>query len=373
MTGITRGFGVSDDELLSIGLHPINSPVFKYEFNGISLRRINKTHDLQDIDIQKYPLSLDSYHIKIDTSTNGVDRNSGSPRLFFNQSRTGGTYNSGSIPGQSSLNGPKASQNVQFDLIRPNVQTLIPESTNIDTRIRTFSGSSIDGNEAPFIDQGYSDISLNSNNIFNSPRLIGSRVNEISYLQNYPGFKSFTMEMVLSTTDTKVSPMIDLDRVNIITSMNRIDTPVSDFLSDPRVNSLYDDPHAAIYLSKILRLEKGADTLKVTFELFIDSSNDIRVMYRLLRSDTPDSQQLFEFFPGYDNLTPDGNVIDPKNNNGKPDRRSIISSSSSDFKTLEFTAKDLPTFTGFQIKIVMAGTNQSMVPKIKDFRALALI
>lgn len=373
VTGITRGFGVSDDELLSIGLHPINSPVFKYEFNGISLRRINTTHDLQDADIQKYPIELDSYYIKVDTSTNGVDREAGSPKLFFNQSRTGGTYNATSTPGQSSLNGPKASQNIQFDNMRPNVQTLLPESTSIDTRIRTFSGSSVDGNETPFIDQGYVDISLNSNNTFKTPRLIASRTNEIAYLQNYPGYKSFTMEMVLSTSDTKVSPMIDLDRVNVITTMNRINRPVTDFILDSRVNSLYDDPHAAIYLSKILRLENGSDTLKVMFDSYLDASNDIRVMYRLLRSDTPDSQQLFEFFPGYDNLNASGNVIDPKNNSGRPDTRPTVSSSGLDFKSLEFTAKNLPTFTGFQIKIIMSGTNQSVVPKIKDFRAIALV
>jgi hypothetical protein len=74
------------------------------------------------------------------------------------------------------------------------------------------------------VDQGFEDISLNSNNILNTTRIIASKINESNYLGNYPGAKSFTLEMVLSTGDPKVSPMIDLDRVNIITIMSRLNS-----------------------------------------------------------------------------------------------------------------------------------------------------
>ena len=47
-------------------------------------------------------------------------------------------------------------------------------------------------------------------------------INEETYLSSFPGKKSFTMELTLSTEDEKVSPMIDLDRVNLITISNRI-------------------------------------------------------------------------------------------------------------------------------------------------------
>ena len=87
--------------------------------------------------------------------------------------------------------------------------------------------------------------------------MIASRVNELEQLQSSNGYKSFEMEMQLATTDTKVSPVIDLDRVNVITTMNRIDRPVTNMLTDKRVNSLYDDPHSAIYVSRIIRLAKG--------------------------------------------------------------------------------------------------------------------
>jgi hypothetical protein len=155
--------------------------------------------------------------------------------------------------------------------------------------------------------------------------------------------------------------------------MNRIDKPVTNYLLDPRVNSLYDDPSSAIYVSKIIRLQKSADSLKVYFDAYRDSTNDIIVMYRLLRPDTPDDQQLFELFPGFKNIDANGNVINPKNNDGTPDTNVLPSSTESEYRSYEYTAKDLPMFNGFQIKIIMTGTNQSVVPKIKDLRAIAVL
>jgi len=381
LTGITRNIDSTTVDIfpnLTIGKHLSGSPVFKYEFNGISLRRINKTHILSDADNITYPNGLDYYHIKVNmgSANNNIDRGfgnpSGYPQLFFRETKTGGSYNS-NLVSTNSIYGPKASQNILFNILRPNVQTLLPETTSIDARVRTFTSSSINGSETPFMNQGFESISLNSDNSFGSMRAIYSRVNELNNLQSYPGYKSLTMELLLSTRDTKVSPMIDLDRVNLVASMNRIDKPINNLITDSRVNSLYDDPQAAIYISKVVRLEKNSDSLKVIFDAFRDESNDIRVMYRLLRNDTPDNQQLYEFFPGYDNLDSDGNVIDSKNNSGRSDKFIQASTLSSDYSQYEFSAKNLPLFNGFQIKIIMTGTNQAVVPKIKDLRVIAAI
>jgi hypothetical protein len=367
LTGITRGI---DNTVPT--LHLANASVFKYEFNGISLRRINKTHKFADVDLVKYPIELDSYHIKIDQSKSGLDRSSGTiPELFFKQSKSGGTYSS--TPTVGSSNGPKATQNITFNSIRPNIQTLLPETTSIEAKIRTTTGTSVNGDELSFADRGFEDISLNSTNQLNETSSIYSKVNELSNLTTLPGNKSFTMELLLSTGDGKVSPMIDLHRVNIITTMNRINNPVSDFVLEPRVNQLSGDPNAAIYVSKLVKLQKSADSLKVLFDAYRHSSNDIRVMYRLLRNDTPDDQQLYEFFPGYDNLDENGNIISSSKNNGRSDRFVQASNTLDDFGNYEFTGKNLSLFNGFQIKIIMTGTNQSYVPQIRDLRAIASI
>jgi hypothetical protein len=353
-----------------LNLHKQNDLVFKYEFNGVSLRRINKTHIIQS------PIEIDSYHIHLDMLSGGTTREvddiiTGS-KLFFNSTKSGGSYLH-TIPQTDTINGPKATQNIAFNLIKPNVQTLLPNSTNIESRIRTFSGTSVSGNEVPYIDNGYENISLNSNNYLSSTRMICSTVNENDRLIDFPGKKSFTMEMVLSTVDSKVSPMIDLDRVNLITVMNRIDNPVSDFTLDPRVNGIDTDPNSAIYISKQVNLVKSADSLKVLLDAYRHSSNEIKVMYRLFRNDSPNQKQNYELFPGYANLDENGNIINYSKNTGDSDTFVSPSVNSNDFRGYEYTASNLPIFNGFQIKIIMTGTNQSFVPEVKNLRAIATL
>jgi hypothetical protein len=353
-----------------LNLHRQNDLVFKYEFNGVSLRRINKTHTIAS------PIEIDSYHIHLNMSSGGVNRtvdnNLTGPKLFFNSTKSGGSYLY-TIPQTDSLVGPKATQNIAFNLAKPNVQTLLPNSTTIESRIRTFSGTSVSGNEVPYIDNGYENISLNSNNYLSSTRIICSKVNEEARFEDFPGKKSLTLEMVLSTNDSKVSPMIDLDRVNLITVMNRIDTPVSDFTLDPRVNGIDTDPNSAIYISKQVTLAKSADSLKVLLDAYRHSSNEIKVMYRLFRNDSPNQEQKYELFPGYTNLDENGNIINYSKNTGSSDIFVSSSVSSNDFRGYEYTASDLPVFNGFQIKIIMTGTNQSFVPEIKNLRAIATL
>ena len=377
LTGITRGVDNTDDGVfhaMVIPSHPIGTPVFKYEFNGVSLRRINKKHSLDDANKIDYPITVDGYTIKLDPETSGKDRKNGTPKLFFKQTKTGGTYDLNiSSAAVNALSGPKATHNIQYTSVRPNLQSLLPETTSIDAKIRTISGTSPSGSENSFVVEPFEPISLNSNNYFDTPRILCSRVNELDNISDFFGHKSFTMELNLSTKDTKVSPVVDLDRVNMIMTSNRIDKPIPDLKKDSRVNSLYYDPHSAIYVSRVIKLDKGATNLKVFFDAYRDSTNEIVVMYRLLRADAPSDQQLYEFFPGFDNLDQDGNVINAKSNSGNPDVKILSSSSESEFQSYEYTSPEVPLFNGFQIKVIMTGTNQAIVPKIKDLRVIATL
>jgi hypothetical protein len=362
LTGIIRGTLPSS--------YVSNEIVSKYELNGVSLKRINKTHTISSSDL----IDLDEYTIELKPSESGVNRSTGNPdgypALYFNETKSGGSYQT-LLPIKSNSKGPKATQNIQFNIIKPNVQTLIPPTTSLSCKIRTFSGRSVGGNENPYVDQGFEDISLTSDHVLSSPRIIASEVNEKTNLTAYPGSKSFTMEIQFSTGDPKVSPMIDLDRVNVITVMSRLNNPITNYSTDPRVNSIFDDPHAAIYVSKTINLKQSSDSIKVLFEAFRHASSDIRVMYKLLRSDSTYQQQFFELFPGYDNLDNNGFVIDSKNNSGRSDKFILPSNNISDFGSYEFTADNLPLFNGLQIKILMSGTNQALYPRIKDLRVIA--
>ena len=370
LTGITRNI----DSSVS-GSYPLEFPIFKYELNGVSLRRINKTHNFSDSNLISYPNDLDYYYIRVGMNSRGIDRTPGNPlglpALHWRSNKSCGSYDT--VPLELSPKGPKATQNVPFNLIRPNFAIMLPQQTNVSSTVRTVSGSSPDSTLPAYVDQGFVEVALNDNNYFETPRIIASQINEETYLSDLPGSKSLTMELIMSTEDEKVSPMIDLDRINLITVGNRLNSKVTNYATDPRVNSLTADPCATTYLSNIVLLEKVSDSIKVFFDAFRDVSNDIRVCYRIFRSDVPETSQLWQLFPGYDNIDANGQVINSAKNNGLPDKFVPASVTEEDFKSYEFTANNLPQFNGFQIKIMMTGTNSSFVPKISDFRVISTI
>ena len=364
LTGITRGIDDTTPET-----HLINRRVRKYEAAGVSLRRINTTHSFADVDNSLQP-TLDGYYIKINTtaSGNGITRDGtgGTKKLKFSDTE--------------SLGGElvRATQNIQFEAVTPMVEFMTPSDTNITGQVRTVSGTSASGSESSWQDQGFEPISLNGITYFETPRIIASKINEDNQLTSLPGSKSFTTEYVLTSKDTNVSPMIDLDRLSMITTTNRLDQRTSDYRVDPKVNSRFNDPNGAIYITKRVDLENPATSLQVRFAAYRHVSNDIRVLYRLIRLDSPTSESTFELFPGFKNLndtTGDGfgdEVIDAKNNDGRPDKFIGASRSDKDFRDYQFTVNDLVEFHGFQIKVIMTGTNQAKVPRIRDFRTIAL-
>ena len=61
--------------LISLTIWTNTQTVEKYELNGVSLRRINKTHNLSDVTVSN-PIGIDIIYVKVDMSSNGVDRSS---------------------------------------------------------------------------------------------------------------------------------------------------------------------------------------------------------------------------------------------------------------------------------------------------------
>ena len=346
--------------------HSTNTLVYKYEFNGVSLRRINTTHDISDTG-----LDIDNYYIEIDRTSNGVNRNSdntpaGYPQLSFSSEITSG--------------GSKvfASENIQYDAIIPFYDIGTPGAeTSVSAKIRSVSGTSISGNEVSFQDLGYEDIQLNSLNNLSSSRIVASKVNEDTFLASLPRNKSFTTAITLRTSNKYVSPQIFLDTSFTDFHSNRINSPISNYQQDGRVNSILEDPHAATYVSNTVRLSQPATSLKVILSAYRHSSADFRVLYSLLRADSSEVEQSFELFPGYNNLTIDNNndgypdVVDPANNSGLPDIF-VPASNQNQFLEYEFSANNLGQFSGFTIKVVMSSTNQAYPPRFKDLRCIAI-
>ena len=371
LTGITRELDGTTAIPYSQGTF-----VYKYEFNGVSLRRINKIHNFAEVDpanTGKFPIDLNSYFIKIDMGSTDFENK------IIGTNRANNLYFVRNI--QAGPSGVVISNNIQYESICPDIANIIPAKTNIISRIRTFTGTSIGGNERSFRDRGFENIPLEIQTYFTEPKLICSKINEERFITGAPGNRSLSMELLLTTIDSRVSPVVDTANTAVTLSSNLINSPngireESTYLSSDKVRSLDNDDHAAIYISKPTKLKIPANSLKVILSASRNDLNDIRVLYQIFREDETNSIPSFDLFPGHSNYQIDGfgikRVIDPSLNDGSSDSF-VNESSDRSFKDYEYSVDDLPDFTDFAIKIVMATSNQATPPLVRDLRAIANI
>jgi hypothetical protein len=346
--------------------YPTGTPVYKYELNGISLRRINKTHDLNNVTVSN-PITFDSYTIKLDTSVNtGIARStsSGYPILYANQTKSTGGYNT------------RATQNMPFEIITPLVQNVTVQGTSLSAEVRTVTGSSISGTEIAFTDAGFEPITINAPNYLDSTRIIASKVNENSKLTNLPGNKSMNMRLTLGTVNTRLSPVLDTQRISAILTSNRVNSVITNYATDPRVDSIDEDPSAFQYISKEINLENSASSIKIILDAHINLYSDIRAFYAI--SESSNFNPIFIPFPGYTNINTKGEIINIEDSDGSSDNFVSLSNSIGftspelDYKERTFTENELPQFRSYRIKLVMTSTNQVYVPRVKNLRVITL-
>ena len=357
---------VFSNQLLDIRIdYPSGTPVYKYELGGVSLLRINKTHYLGDATVSD-PISFDSYSIKIKTDIDGVDRTNESsfPTLYLNSTKSAGGYN------------VKATQNIPFELITPNIQNTTVQGTDLSAEIRTISGSSISGNEIGFVDKGFESIPINKTHYFDTPRLIASRVNEIEFLSDLPGSKSLNLRLNLSTSDPLVSPVIDTQRMTMILTSNRVNNVITNYATDSRVNTIGTDPTACQYVSKEIVLENPATSIKILLDAHINSYCDIRAFYAI--GESQNFTPIFTPFPGYNNLDNRQQIINFENSDGlsdifvQPTSSLGFDSGNIEFREYTFTADQLPSFRSYRVKFVLTSTNQVYPPRVRNLRVIAL-
>ena len=372
------GLGISergvDGSLITT--HPIDSLVRKYEFNGLSLTGINTTHTMSNVNLLQSKKDIDKYYLEIARGAgrpNLQNRGTGDSQASFTDERSGGG---------DKIN---ASKNIQYNSVYPVFNTLQPGKTKINAQLRSVSGTSAGSfdstrnafTEVSFLDQGYESIELNKINPLVTTRLVASSQNESEYLSSLPKNRSSTLSLNFTTEDENLSPAVDTGNGTIIYTRNRLNKPVTDFVTDDRVKLTSGDPHSSIYISNRVDLKQPATSLKVLVSSDRRESSDFRALFKLFRSDSEGIEQSFNLFPGFDNLEDtDGDgfgdkVVDLAKNTGRPD---AVTPASVDGEFVEyvFTVDDLSEFTGFQIKLDISGSNEAEAPKFKDLRVIAL-
>ena len=358
LSGIVRG--VDNTQAIN---HAQGSVIQKYEVSGVGLGKINTTHSVEPLE-----RIMDSFLIKIDRQGRSVDIPGVSqPQLSFNSDAfVGGDH-------------CHSSKNIIFDAMTPMFDVSeTGEFDIVDLRVRTVTGTSVDGSEQSFVDDGFRPYPINQETKMPTTRIVASEANENVRLTSLFRNKSITAKLEISNGGNEYSsPMICLDTMAFKFTSNRINKPIDDenYPIDPRVNQITGDPHTSYYQSKVISIRNPATSLKVILDAFRPQDSDFRVLYSLVRPDVSEEDQKFILFPGFKNnidTTGDGfgdTPIDIDKNDGRPDK---FLPSSQRFEEYQFTISDTEPFTGFVIKIVFNGTNGAKVPIIKNIRALAL-
>ena len=291
-----------------------------YNLDGIPLVEINKTHTAIASP------TLDSYDIAT-TSIGTLGINSGGKNVV-------------------------ATQNIQYEILVPQVQTMLLPKTQVNARVNTVSGTSInDGattTQNSFVNDGlFDDVLLKSDNYFTNPRLILSKTNEDAELS---GAKSFRMDLSMVSTEETKSPVFDTDRMSITLVSNRINSP-----SDPNTALLSTgDLHDAVYITKAATLTNPSTSIKLFFAGYRPPNTFIKPLYRVLPTGSTESIESrgFEFFPTVDATIPPTTDLE-------------------EYFDYEYEVSGLD-FTQYQIKIAFVSANQAYTPIIKDLRAIAL-
>ena len=344
--------------------HSSGSSIQPYEVNGMPLTKINKTHTVSVNQTLRDLSNIDNYYLELDRGTG--NRASGKNQLnFISEKAVGGDW-------------VGISQNHQFSSASPQFNVITPgKGTRASAAFRTVSGTSANGNEVSFLDQGFEPTILNETTFFPTPRMAASLVNEVERLDSLPRNASLTLKVDMTSNDPNLSPVLDAQNATFILGRNKINSPIDDYVTDTRSTQLIGDPHGSIFVTKKVNLQQPASSIRVLVAANVQPQADFRVYYRLYTADSSETSQVYRPFPGYSNLVDtngDGygdRVIDHGMNNGSADAQ-VKKSGQNDFSEYQFTVNDLEQFSGFKIKIVMSSTNECVPVRLKDFRALAL-
>lgn len=298
------------------------------DVNGIPLTDINGQHQIFDVE-------QDWYKITVGTAAT-LTGNAGGTAVF-------------------------ASENKLVTVIQPTVNHIVLPETSCAFTMKLTTGKSLAGNESAYIkDVSYRQVIANQNYVVDRPYMIASQVNETNKMTST---KSFDFVAAMSSSQENVSPVIDLERVSVFTIANRIDNPearggtdTSKNKVDNYVSELSPNGGSALskYITKKITLSSAASSLQVVFGANRPDGALIEVYYKtaVTGSDTRVEDKAWTA------MTADSLVTTSENLR--------------EFKDYTYTVNEIGDYTVFMIKVVFKSTNGAKVPRIRDFRAIAL-
>lgn len=304
--------------------------------NGIPVSEINATHTVLNVEQDFY---------EIDVTSNATSTG-----------RAGG-------------NAVRATENKTLDAFHPIVSAIEPQTTTISwaTRLTTGQSPASQNTQAPhLVDAQFFQTPINETTTNLRPYTIVSPNDE--GVLSISGAKAFALEGYFDNGGfDNLSPVIDLERASVITIANRIDNPtdtpqdgfntVANFVPE---TTAVGSSALSKYITRRIDLNDPAEALNIYLFANRPPNTFIDVYYKLLESGSDaDFEQLDWVL-----VSPDVGEIP-------------INANSEAFNEIEYTLleEDIGNieYSAFAIKIVLRSSNTSSVPRLRDFRAVAVV
>lgn len=303
--------------------------------------------------------------------------------LRMNVKGSSGSFANGFVRGQVSGASARvlAANNLVMNTIVPKIPQISYANTSANwaARLTNTSGT---------ISTAFTDIDLGVENEFrDGEKKIFGKTNEAGLAAVSGSKKSLVLKGTFSTTDTKLSPVIDLSRANAYV--------VENFINNSFTNETNEVGDAEMrYISKPIELADGQDAedIKVFVSAYKPSGTGVHVYakihnaedgqsfedkdYTLLTqitasntiSDSVDTTDFKEFEFGFTANTNGDNFL-----GSNADNQAKLNSA--DNNVVSYRDSDgaiYATYKTFAIKIVMTSSGTNIVPLVKDMRAIAL-
>jgi len=303
--------------------------------------------------------------------------------LKMNVKDSSGTFANGYIRGTVSgaVARVTAANNVVMNAIVPKIPQLTYANTSAawSARLTSTGGT---------ISTGFVDIDLSVENEFrDAEKKVFGKTNEAGLAAVAGSNKSLVIKGTLSTTDTKLSPVVDLSRANAYV--------IENFINNSFTNENNEVGDAEMrYISKPIELADGQDAedIKVYLSSYKPSGTEINVYakihnaedgqsfedkdYSLLTqitasntiSDSVDTTDYREFEYGFTANTNGDNFLGSNSDN----QAKLNSANNNVVSYRDSDGAIYATYKTFAIKIVMTSTGTNIIPLVKDMRAIAL-
>ena len=186
---------------------------------------------------------------------------------------------------------------------------------------------------------------------------------ELTTRSIYSSDKNAQIELSASTTNRDVSPVIDLDAMDLFTIRNLVesDDSISNGETNPYASAVQQGTIArARYISRVVTLQDGFESNNLRCILAINkpAGTNIQVFGKV-----QDAYSTSEFHDNdYIKMIPNVNNFDDYTTENQ-------------FVEVEFSLPEdtASSFNKFCVKICLYSTNSAYVPKVKDLRALAVL